>query len=106
MVKFEVKGLKELQRSLEQLPKEIRKETERALEEEAYRIVLTAQMKCSNPEIREKIRYEITSQGDSVSVSIYSPEEAKKCLEEAFEEHKSSISPLISDAVAHALKRI
>ncbi|MBW1728485.1 MAG: hypothetical protein JRJ62_13110 [Deltaproteobacteria bacterium] len=106
MVKFEIKGLKELERSLKRLPKEKRKETEKALREEAYRFVLTAQMKCSDPSVREKIGYEITSHEDTISVSIQAPIEAKECLEEAFDEHKNSVSPLIADAVNLALRRI
>jgi len=106
MVKFEIKGLKELERSLKRLPEEIKKETEKTLREEAYRIVMTAQLYCSDPALREKISYEVTSQCDTISVSIQAPMEAKECLEKAFDEHKTSVSPLIADAVNRALRRI
>jgi len=105
MVSVDIKGLKELERYLKNLPQEIRKKTEKALREEAYRIVLTAQTKCPDPEIREQIRTEVTSHGDNIEVSIYAPERARKYLEQAFNEHKNEVSPIIADAVDRALRK-
>jgi len=105
MVEFEIKGLDELIRELERLPKKIRKETERKFREAAYRIILSAQLKCPDPELRKKITYRVSSTQDSISVEIFAPEEAHKYLEEAFEENKSSVPILVAQAVEKALKK-
>jgi len=105
MFKIKIKGLKELERKLKRLPDDIRRETERKLREAANRIVLSAQMKCLDAKLREKITSRVLSRGERISIEISAPEEARPYLEQAFEENKDSIPKEVAEAVKRAIEK-
>jgi len=105
MFDIRIEGLEELERKLKRLPDEIRKETERELREAANRIVLSAQMKCPDANIRERITSQVTSSGERISVTISAPAEARPYLEQAFEENRERIPKEVADAVKRALEK-
>jgi predicted DNA-binding antitoxin AbrB/MazE fold protein len=106
MFKIKINGLKELERKLERLPKEIQKEIEVKLREAANRIVLSAQMKCPDAKLREKITCRVLSRGEQISVEISVPKEASPYLKAALEENKDSIPKEVAEAVKKAIKNV
>ena len=105
MVQIKITGLEEAKRKLNRLSDDIQIGTERKLREAANRIVLSAQMKCPDPELRGKITSRVLSAGKQISIEISAPKEARLYLEQAFDENKDSIPREVADAVKRAIEK-
>lgn len=101
---IETRGLDELQRKLERMPEDIRRETERMLRDVAQRIVFAAQMKCPDEALRQKITSNVTQSGQKIAVTISAPPEAKRYLIEAYEENKHTIPEQVAAAIREAIQ--
>ena len=103
-MEFEVRGLDELIRKLEELPEHIRLEVEQELRLAAERVCVRAHELCEDPLLAARINYRVYRTHDTVGVEITGPENTKDCLARAFEELKPRFRGYVAQAVERAIR--
>ena len=104
MINFEIRGLDKIKKKLDRIASDIPRLIEKELLQQAETIVVDAQLFCTEPKLRESIRYEIDSVGDDISICFFCDEEAKVYLEQSFEDNKENLSIHIKHALQKALR--
>ena len=104
MFDIQIKGLDKIQKEMDRIIQDTSRLTEKELKKNAELIVLDAQMRCSDPILRNSIKYEITSKKEGIQISIFADEKAKKYLEHAYDDRKNKILKEVSIAVKNAIE--
>ncbi len=100
-MKIEIKGLDELIRKLERLPKQMRLEIERELRAAAEQVCVRARELCGDDLLAAQINYRVYLTDDTVGVEITGP---KDYLIQAFEELKPNFRDYVVQAVERTIK--
>ncbi len=104
MFDIEIKGLDKFQNEMDRIIQDTNRLTQKELKKNAELLVLDAQMCCPDPILRNSIRYEIISKNNGIKISIFADENAKKYLEQAYENLNNKILKEVSIAIKKAIE--
>ena len=108
MVEIKIKGLRELQRKLKEMPKEIRKEMKRELIHWAEQIQALANQKVppNLVQYRDTISFEVIETAKGIEISIKCDQAVSKYLIDAFEELEIRMPERIRHAIGRAIRKV